>query len=132
MTFEVKHISQSIDLSFEDVYAFASDPKNLPQWAEGLSGSITQSGKDWIADSPMGKIKIKFTPMNNLGVLDHDVTLPSGQTFHNPMRVLKNGSGSEIVFTLYRWPNMSDEEFERDAAQITKDLKKLKSLLENP
>ena len=34
------------------------------------------------------------------GVLDHDVTLPSGETVHNPMRVIPDGDGCEVVFTL--------------------------------
>jgi hypothetical protein len=33
--------------------------------------------------------------------LDHDVTLPSGETLSNPMRVVPNGTGSEVVFTLF-------------------------------
>lgn len=125
-----KHISISIQRSPSLVYEFASNPANLPQWAAGLSGSIMKSGEQWIADSPMGKVIVKFSEKNHFGVLDHDVTIPSGETFHNPMRVLKNGEGSEVVFTLYRHANMSDQEFERDAAQVAKDLAKLKSILE--
>ncbi len=126
----VKHISVSIDRTPEEVYDFASNPENLPKWAEGLSGSIAKSGDQWIADSPMGKVIVKFADDNRFGVLDHDVTLPSGETFHNPMRVLRNGDRSEVIFTLNRQPQMSDQEFEKDAQQVTKDLVKLKSILE--
>jgi hypothetical protein len=63
-------------------------------------------------------------------VLDHDVTLPSGETVHNPMRVLANGDGSEVVFTLYRRPAVSDAEYEADAAAVAADLERLKALLE--
>jgi hypothetical protein len=34
MTFIAKHISVSIDLSAAQVYEFASNPENLPKWAE--------------------------------------------------------------------------------------------------
>ena len=131
MTFPAKQISISINRSVADVYSFAGNPENLPQWAEGLSQStISKIGRDWFADSPMGKVKIKFTEQNPFGVLDHDVTLPSGETNHNPFRVVKNNSGSEVTFTLFRLPRMSDTEFDQDARQIEKDLKKLKSILE--
>ena len=40
MTFIAKHLSVSIERSAAEVHEFASDPENLPQWAEGLSGSI--------------------------------------------------------------------------------------------
>lgn len=129
--FSVRNINVSIKRSPADVYDFTSNPENLPQWAEGLSGStVTKSGDFWVSESPMGKIKIKFAEKNNFGVLDHDVTLPSGETNHNPFRVLKNGDGSEVIFTLYRLPKVSDQDFEKDAKQVEKDLKKLKSLLE--
>ena len=71
-----------------------------------------------------------FTPSNDLGVLDHDVTLPTGETQHNPMRVLHHPDGAEVVFTLRRSAGMSDEQLEEDAATIAADLHKLKAVLE--
>jgi len=62
-----------------------------------------------VAESPMGPVVIAFVPSNDHGVLDHDVTLPSGETVHNPMRVIAAGGGSEVVFTLRRAPGMTDE-----------------------
>ena len=62
--------------------------------------------------------------------LDHDVTLPSGVKVYNPMRVFPNNDGSELVFTLYRRPDMSDQEFAEDAKSVEKDLANLKTLLE--
>jgi hypothetical protein len=127
VTFQARHISVSISRSPEVVYKFVSDPLNMPKWAEGLSKStMIKSGDEWIAESPMGKVKVKFTPQNNLGVMDHDVTIPSGEVVHNPLRVLKNGKGSEVVFTLYRRPGVSDQEFESDTKAVAKDLEALK------
>lgn len=74
--------------------------------------------------------RVTFAERNPFGVMDHDVTLASGLTIHNPMRVVPNGTGSEMVFTLIRQPGMSDEQFAEDAAAITSDLKTLKQLLE--
>lgn len=128
VTFSARHISVSIGATPEKVYKFAADPLNMPKWAEGLSKStMVKSGDEWIAESPMGKVKVKFAPHNNLGVIDHDVTLPSGEVVHNPLRVLKNGKGSEVVFTLYRRPGVSDQEFESDAKAVARDLEKLKN-----
>ncbi len=127
---EVRHISVTIQRSPSDVYAFVSDPANLPLWAAGLSGSIENVGGEWVADSPMGKVKIRFAPRNELGVLDHDVVLETGATFHNPMRVVANGEGSEVVFTLFRQPGMTDAAFASDASSVARDLGELKRLLE--
>lgn len=126
-----RHISISISRSALEVYNYVSDPRNLPNWASGLAnGTLSQVGETWVAESPMGKVKIKFAPKNIFGVVDHDVTLDSGITVHNPMRVLENGDGSEVVFTLYRQPDMTDEKFAEDASWVEKDLKKLKALLD--
>jgi len=130
MTFESQHLSVSINRSADRVYEFASNPENLPQWAAGLSGSIKNVDGEWIAESPMGSVKVKFADKNKFGVLDHDVTLPSGEKFYNPMRVFPNNNGCEVIFTLYRRPGTSDQAFAEDAQAVTSDLIKLKTLLE--
>ena len=63
----------------------------------------------------MGTVKVKFADKNKFGVLDHAVTLPSGVKVNNPMRVFPNNDGSELVFTLYRRADVSDQEFAEDA-----------------
>jgi len=64
------------------------------------------------------------------GVLDHQVILPSGDVFHNPMRVVPNGEGSEVLLTIYRGPEMSETEWVQDAAVVRNDLLTLKQILE--
>jgi hypothetical protein len=46
------------------------------------------------------------------------------------MRVFPNNDGSELVFTLYRRPDVPDQEFAEDAKSIEKDLARLKTLLD--
>lgn len=129
---ESRHLSISIDRPVEDVYDYASNPANLPAWAHGLGASIEKDGDRWVAESSaLGRVTVAFTPRNELGVLDHDVTLPSGETVHNPVRVIADGTGSEVVFTLRRQPAMSDADFRRDADSVTADLARLKELLES-
>ena len=130
MTFKSLNICISINRPADQVYEFVSNPENLPQWAAGLSGSIKNINGDWIAESPMGRVSIKFAERNKFGILDHDVTLPSGAKVHNPMRVLPNNDGSELIFTLYHRPDMSERMFAEDAKAVARDLEKLKSLLE--
>jgi hypothetical protein len=124
-----RHISIAIDRTPDDVYTFASDPANLPLWAAGVSESIALVDGVWTTQSLMGAVTIEFTPVNECGILDHYVTLPSGETFANPLRVIANGSGSEVIFTLFRLPDVDDTAFEADAAAIATDLAALKSRL---
>jgi hypothetical protein len=124
------HLSTWIARPAAEVYDFLSDPANVPAWAAGLGTSIEEVDGQWIAQSPMGRIVVAFTPRNDLGVVDHTVTLPSGEAFDNPMRVIPDGDGCEVVFTLRRQPDMTDEDFARDAAAVAADLATLKGLLE--
>lgn len=130
MTLETRHLSTYIDRPAREVYDYAADPGHLPEWAPGLATTVEQVDGQWIVESPMGRIVVAFAPRNDLGVLDHDVTLASGETFHNPMRVTTYGTGSEMVFALRRRPKTTDEEFERDAAAVLADLRALKRILE--
>ena len=128
---ESLHLSTHIARPAAQVYAFVADPAHLPQWAAGLGGSIEQRDGRWFADSPMGEVEVRFVDDNAYGVLDHDVTLPDGSTMTNPMRVLSDGDGCEVVFTLRRAPGTTDEAYDADAAAVRADLASLKALLEH-
>lgn len=120
-TNESRHISVWVGVAPDIAYAFAADPDRLPEWAAGL------------ADDELRTATVEFTPRNDLGVLDHVVTLPSGQVFYNPLRIIPVGGGEsrcEVVVTLRRQPEMSDEQFEADAAAVAADLQTLRRLLE--
>jgi hypothetical protein len=90
MILPLRNLSISIKRPVDAVYEFASRPQNLPLWASGLTGSIWKEDEAWVADSPLGRVKILFCEKNEFGVLDHDVILESGERFHNPMRAIKN------------------------------------------
>lgn len=128
---DVRNISISIHRSPANVYAFVSDGNNLPRWATGLGRSVRSVNGEWLANGPLGLIRIRFTPVNDLGVLDHDVALESGVTVHNPMRVVPNGAaGSTVIFTLLHLPGVSAAKFEEDSQWVQRDLTTLKGLLE--
>src|SRR4051812_37156812 len=92
-TSESRHLSVHIDRSAQHVYDYASDPSHLPEWALGLGSSIELIDGEWIVEAPTGRIVVTFAPRNEFGVLDHQVTLASGETFYNPIRVTTDGAG---------------------------------------
>ena len=129
-TYESHTISIAIDRPAGEVYDFAVVPENLPKWATGLGTSGERAGDEWITQTAEGPVRVRFVERNDLGVLDHHVTRPGGNVVYNPMRVVANDSGSEISFTLFRLPGVTEEQLEADAAWVERDLKVLKHLLE--
>jgi hypothetical protein len=127
---ESRHLTVSVDRPAAAVYAYVRDPAHLPAWAAGLAAGIRLEQGEWVADSPMGRVLVRFVPVNEYGVLDHDVVLPDGTVSTNPLRVLADGAGSEVVFTLRRRPGMSDEEWAADTRAVEADLGTLKRVLE--
>jgi hypothetical protein len=125
------HIGVVIGATRDAVYAVARDPHNLPRWAAGLArgDALITDDERLVLDSPMGRVTVAFAPHNEYGVLDHDVTLPSGVVTNNPVRVLVHPDGAEVVFTL-RQGDASAEDLARDAALVEADLQRLKRLVE--
>jgi hypothetical protein len=128
--FEVRNITVSIRRSPGDVHTFVSNGENLPRWASGLGKTIRRVDGDWVADGAIGEVRVRFVPPNDLGVADHDVVLETGDTVHNPLRVVPNGTGSTVIFTLMRLPGVSEQQFDEDARTVEKDLATLRALLE--
>jgi hypothetical protein len=119
------HVSRVIAASPEAVYDYASDVDNLPCWAAGLAqAAVVREGDSLFLESPMGRVEVRFVERNRFGVLDHDVTLPTGTVVTNPVRVLSHPDGAEVVFTV-RQIELDDDEFARDIELVTKDLERL-------
>ena len=103
------HISEHINRSPHEVYDYVSRVENLPSWAKGVTPEMD----------------VRFAEQNPFGVLDHWATV-DGTTFYNPMRVIEDGDGSEITFTLRGVPDIDPD----DRAAIAADLATLKRILE--
>ncbi|WP_175116547.1 SRPBCC family protein [Plantibacter sp. MCCC 1A11337] len=120
-----RHVSRVIHASPDTVYEYASDVDNLPQWAAGLAqAEVVREGDALFVESPMGRVEVRFVESNRFGVLDHDVTLPSGTVVTNPVRVLAHPEGAEVVFTV-RQIELDDAAFARDLATVEADLERL-------
>ena len=130
MTVESRHLSERIGRPPQEVYRYASDPANLPHWAPGLGDSVEEIDGQWYVETSTGRVALAFAARNDFGVLDHYVTLSSGEVIYIAMRVIADEAGSEVLFTLRRRPGMTDAEFEGDATAVMADLARLKHILE--
>ena len=131
LTSDSAHISVLVNAPPHDVYEIARDVKHLPQWAAGLArGKVEVVNDDLvILHAPLGPARAEFVPRNELGILDHTVTLSDGIRSYNPLRVTPHPYGSEVTFTVLRLDS-TDAEFKRDCELVREDLRRLALLVE--
>ncbi len=130
MAQEARKLSIRIDRPAAEAYEFLCLPENFPKWASGLGTSLQNVDGEWIAQSPEGPVRVRFSERNSFGVLDHSVTRPGGTGVYIPLRVIPKGAGCELVLTLVREPGMSDEKFAADAQWVMRDLMAARRILE--
>jgi hypothetical protein len=124
-------LSVRIERPRDIAYDFLADPNNFPYWASGLCSAIEPlEGQLWLAQTPQGPMRVRFSPRNTFGVLDHDVLPEQAPAIHTPLRLIANGDGCELQLTLLRQQQMDDATFERDTQWVERDLQAIKVLLE--
>jgi hypothetical protein len=114
---EARELSVSVDRSAAEVYERLSPPGSFQKWSS------------WIA-AAAGPATLRVTERNSRGVLDYAVGLPGGASLYVPLRIVSRGEGCELVLTLFRQPEMSDERFAEQAEWMTRDLRAAKRLVE--
>ncbi|WP_259617205.1 SRPBCC family protein [Paenibacillus doosanensis] len=125
------HVSVTIEKPAQRVYDYVSDLNRFPDWATSFCLAVAPAADGWWEmQTPEGPMNIRFVERNDYGVLDHYVDTGRGEPVLNPMRVIANGSGAEVVFAVFQQPGVPDDSFERDVAMIRRDLETLKSVLE--
>lgn len=125
-------LSTSIQRPASEVYDYMRDPAHLTTWAAGLALSVKEKiGQDtYLIETPNGEATVRFTEENKFRIMDHWVKQGPDPEVYIPIRILENGKGSEVIFTLFRLPGMTDERFAQDKQAVQKDLATLKKLLE--
>lgn len=125
-------VTLQIERPYAQVYQFLVEPRNFVQWAavDPATFAPLENG-DWSAMTAGGLLHFRFTPSNSFGVLDHAQFSPGTSPVFNPMRVFPHDGGTELQFTFFRRPEMSQAQFESTIEWITTDFLTLKSLLES-
>lgn len=126
----VNIISIKIEKPKDEVFLFASNPENFPQWMAFVQSIKKISGDSWKAETTIGSVIIDVFPENKLGVIDHNITFPDKTVVHHSLRVIQNDTGSKVVFVLFEMPGKTPEEYQKDAVAVRADLNKLKQVME--
>ena len=98
-------------------------PKMMPD------AKISRDGW-WSFTGPYGKSKLKFNQNKSMGVLDH-LYVDEESSWDVPMRVVPSGDFSEVIITLNKPDELTDEQFDKRMAEIEEMIVSMKQIIES-
>jgi hypothetical protein len=101
-----------------------SPPKIMPD------AKLTSDGW-WSFSTSRGNAKLKFKENKSLGILDH-MFVDQDSKWDVPMRVVSNGSVSEVTITLIKPDELTDDQFDERITEIEQVFTNLKRIIEIP
>jgi uncharacterized protein YndB with AHSA1/START domain len=133
MMLDTETFGYAIARPFAEVYEFLLDPKNYSKWASSLELPMRHlGGRDWAAETTVGSRIVRFPERNDFGVLDYGLMVAAGDPVHPAgLWAIASGAGTQLVYTNFRWPGMTDAAWASAKSWITADYLGLQSLLEN-
>jgi len=98
-------------------------PKMMPD------AQINDSGW-WSFTGPHGKSMLKFNENKSFGILDHQY-IDEESSWDVPMRVVSNGDVSEVVITLNKPDEITDEQFDLRMEELADMFNSMKNIIES-
>ncbi len=84
----------------------------------------------WSFTGPYGKSKLKFNENRPLGILDHQY-VDEESSWNIPMRVISSSNVSEIVITLNKPDELTDDQFDQRVTEIGEMFQSMKNIIES-
>ncbi len=84
----------------------------------------------WSFSSLHGKARLKFNENKSLGILDHQY-IDEQSSWNVPMRIVSSGDFSEVVITLNKPDELSDEQFDQRVSEIDVMITTMKNIIES-
>ena len=84
----------------------------------------------WFFTGPHGKSRLKFNENKSLGILDHQY-VDEESSWDVPMRVISSGDFSEVVLTLNKPDELTDEQFDKRMSEIGEMIISMKNIIES-
>ena len=130
-TLTTQTVSVTIDAAPKQVSADLMNVESHPEWGtEFFSEGVEDLGDgSWRVNIPMmgGNARMRIDGNEALGIIDMYIA-PEGVPFGAPLpvRVVPNGDGSDVLFTLTRLPGQTDEDWQAGIASMQRELTRLK------
>ena len=84
----------------------------------------------WSFTGPHGKSKLKFNEEKSFGILDHKY-VDDESVWDVPMRVVPSGDFSEVIITLNKPEQLSDEQFDQRVSELGEMVITMKNIIES-
>ncbi len=84
----------------------------------------------WSFDGPHGKSRLKFDENKSLGILDHKY-IDEESTWNVPMRIVTIGDFSEIIITLNKPYELTDDQFDQRMVEMEAMVVTMKNIVES-
>jgi hypothetical protein len=130
-TLETHTVTVAIDAPLATVAADLADPTTHHQWAtEFFAGPVRPGeGGEFIAPVPMlgGEVRHRIDADVERGILDLYFA-PQGAAYGPPIpvRLVPNADGVDVLWTLARFPGVSDQAWQQGLASMARELDALK------
>ena len=99
-----------------------SPPKMMPD------AKMTSDGW-WSFSTPRGNAKLKFNENKSLGILDH-MFIDKESKWDVPMRIVSSGDESEVIITLIKPDELTDDQFNERMIEIEQVFGNMKKIIE--
>jgi uncharacterized membrane protein len=118
--------SIAIDAPPEEVHRFIADATNLPRWAPAFAAAIRPNRNHWVVSTPGGEAEIVVASNPESGTLD--ILSAADRTRGAFARVISNGPGSEVLFTLFFEPGTPEQAVVAQMTVVDDELANIKQM----
>jgi hypothetical protein len=124
--------SIQIKASTDAAFAFVADGAELPVWAIGFAKAIERGGDGWLVTLASGdRIPLRIDSDAGTGVVDYVMLPAPGEEVPAHTRVMPDGDGTLYAFSMHQTPDIPDDVFDAQIAELEHELTVLKAHLES-
>jgi len=122
--------SISIAAPPENVLRLLGEPRMLPEWAPAFAEAVEPADPDWLINPGPGEFRIRARVSAEYGTVD--LLDPRDLRRGAHMRVLSNGDGSELLFTLVFPASVDKQSIGQQMATVEAELRAVRDLCGGP
>jgi hypothetical protein len=112
--------SVSIATTPAAVHGYLADARNLPEWAPSFAAAVRPCGGDWVVTQGDAEIDVTILADRDRGTVD--IVAAADHARGVFLRVLPNGQGSELLFTLLLAPDTPEHQIDAQMATVDNEL----------